>query len=237
MRPYRLGCLFGLLAAACSDDMAGPSTTPPVTPTRTATPTPTPSFTLSGTVYEHTPTGARPLADVPLDISVEYQSWPPKLRTDADGRYSYPGATGALKVKADLEGYSQPCRAGAVIDRDTMLDVHVVSNAVLSASGIPPSMPVVDARITGRVMERTPDGRVVWIPGASVIGDFTGGNGWAPSATTVSDASGMFILCGVSNASGLGLVLYVSKPGYESAEQGVDYTLARTNYDVELLRK
>ena len=37
--------------------------------------------------------------------------------------------------------------------------------------------------------------------------------GWAPSATTVTDAAGRFMLCGVSNV-GLGHYIFVSKTGF-----------------------
>ena len=74
----------------------------------------------------------------PFDISVEYQAWPPQLTSDAEGRYGIlKGPMSALKVRAEAPGYSQPCRAGAILNGDTTLDVHLVSDTILTASGVP----------------------------------------------------------------------------------------------------
>jgi hypothetical protein len=72
-----------------------------------ATPSPIQVAVLSGTVYEHGPEGQQPLSGVPLDISVEYQSWPPQLTSDGQGNYRTSKAVGsAMKVRAEAGGYS-----------------------------------------------------------------------------------------------------------------------------------
>ena len=115
---------------------------------------------------------------------------------------------------------------------DTTLDVHLVSDAVLTTSGIASSMPLVEPRVTGRIFERTSGGEQP-IPGARVVADFTGGDGWAPSATTMSDATGRFLICGADRSLGLGLLLIVSKAGYENAAVPVGLAPA-DSYDIEL---
>lgn len=228
-------CLV-LLATACGE--GGPSifaTTPPV-PTTPSPPVPVPSppIILSGTVYEYTLLGRRALPNVPLDISVEYQSHAPRFTSDSEGHYSFSGASGEqLKVRAEAPGYSQPCRAGTVLNGDTTLNVHLVPDTILSTSGLPALMPIVEPRVSGQVFERTPQGSQP-ISGARIIGDFTGGLGWAPSATTLTDAFGRYVLCGAEG--GIGLELIASKGGYADAVVPVNIRVTMT-YDIELVRR
>ncbi len=118
-----------------------------------------------------------------------------------------------------------------------MLDVYVVSTALLSTTGVPASMPVVQPTLSGLVFERTPEG-IRPIAGATVVGDFSGGNGWGPSATTISDGAGRYLLCGVTDA-GLGLFLWVAQAGYREASTPVDSHLLRGSgtFDVQLTRQ
>ena len=133
-----------------------------------------------------------------------------------------------LKVRAEAPGYSQPSRAGAILNGDTTLDVHLVSDTVLTASGVPPSMPVAERQISGRVFERTPAGTQP-ISGTRVIGDFSAGFGWAPSATTLTDSTGSYLLCGLEGD--LGVELNVSKTGYVDAAVHINLG-SSTTYDV-----
>ena len=197
---------LGLTGNGCDRRPATPLASSPAAPTPVATASPLPPFTLSGTVYESTASGLKPLAGAPVDISVEYQSWPPKTTTDAEGRYSLSSlGPEKLKVFIDKEGYSQPCRAAVDLKRDSVVDVYVVSNALLEKSGIPPSYPVVQPTLAGRVVERTSSG-LTPIAGARVVVDFGALLGWAPSTRTVSDATGRYLLCNIVDA-GQGLVL------------------------------
>jgi hypothetical protein len=54
-----------------------------------------------------------------------------------------------------------------------------------------------------------------------VVADLTGGMGWSPSATTLSDADGNFFLCGATAL--LGAELSASKPGYRPAAVSVGF--------------
>ena len=210
-RTLPLVCLL-LFATACKDSRSAP-VAPSGLPNG-STGGPPALVNLSGTVYEYTPAGRRPLPNVPLDVSVEYRAWPPQLTSDAEGRYGILKAPrSALKVRAEAPGYSQPCRAGAILDGDTTLDVHLVSDTLLTTTGTPPSMPVAERRIFGRVFERT---RPELNPlAAAQSSGFSAGFGWAPSATTLTDATGSYLLCGLEGD--LGVELNVSKAGYTGA--------------------
>jgi hypothetical protein len=222
-----------VLAIGCRNGSpTSPGADAPVVPAGTAVAV---NSSLSGVVYESTPAGLRPLAGVPLDVSVEYQSWSPRVTSDAQGRYALPG-TGLLKVRAEYPGYSQPCRAAAnVTEPETTVNVYLVSDAVLSTIGVPASLPVVSPAISGRVVEQTAAG-VRPVPGATLIMDFSGGLGWAPSATTVSDVDGRYMLCGIRDVAGSGLLLFVNKPGYADAVLAMPVAKPDA-YDIVIARK
>jgi len=205
-------------SGACNQAPTAPDATnspssPPAGSQPASTQSPAPPFTLSGVVYESTADGLRPLAGIPLDVSVEYQQWPPKVTSDSQGRYSVSGLQpDKLKVAAEKEGYSQPCRANVDLKRDSVLDVFVVSNTLLARTGIPSSYPVIEPTLTGLVFERTAGGGTKPVSGVRVGIDFTGGWGWAPSAITVSDAEGRFLMCNVTDV-GLGIIaIWAYKP-------------------------
>lgn len=188
-----------------------------MSPQTTPTPVAGPPFTLSGTVYEATSTGRRPLAGVPLDVSLEYQQRTPRVTSDSAGRYSVSiGSAESHKVAAELEGYSQPCRASVALTADGVLDVYVVANSLLERVAIPPSLPVVQPTLTGRVFERTTSG-LRPVSGAKVYMDFSAGFGIAPSANTVTDSAGRYLLCNVQDV-GWGLTVNAWKyPRYSEA--------------------
>ena len=223
-----------LLAAACGGDSTRPvAPVAPSTPTAAPSPAPT-STTVTGIVYESTADGRRPLAGVAIDISVEYQSWPAQTSSAADGRYAWNGFASSHKLIAEKAGYSQPCRV-PIVATSADQDVYLVSDDTLSTTGIPSSMPIVHPTLTGRVFERTPDGTRP-IARASVVLDFTGGMGWAPSASTVTDAAGGYLLCNVVDSTGFGWYAWVTKAGYYEAY--VPVILDRNGgFDVELVRR
>ncbi len=134
-------------------------------------------------------------------------------------------------MRAEKVGYSQPCRTPVA---GTTVDIHVVSDALLSTSGIPASLPITQPTLSGRIVEQTPLG-VQPVTGARVTADFSGGMGWEPSASTTSDRDGGYLLCGVDKGP-LGLALYIEKTGYRSALIPVDLGAGR-KLDVELSRE
>jgi hypothetical protein len=187
--------------------------------------------TLTGIVYEMSVDSRRPLASVGLDISVEYQSWPPSTFTDSEGRFTANVGPG-LKIAATKAGYSQPCRVPTRTQTEPH-EVYLVADEVLSTTGIPPAMPITGPLLTGRVFERTAAGDLP-VSGAFVILDFTGGMGWAPSATTVSDATGHYLLCNVENSTGFGFAVMVRREGYDDRFTYVTHLSA---FDIELRRR
>jgi hypothetical protein len=138
-----------------------------------------------------------------------------------------------LKVRAEKVGYSQPCAAPFTSAGDTVLDVYMVADAILSTTGVPSSMPIRQPIIMGTVSERMADGSTQRLSGVRVIADFTAGLGWSPSATTVSDATGRYFLCGVTST--LGIELYATKPGYQPASVFGGFDGGRV--DMELTRQ
>jgi hypothetical protein len=212
------------LVSACNSP-SSPSVVPPATQ-------PVAQVVISGTVWESTITGRQPLPGVGIDVSPEFQSWPPTTTTDAQGRFHLTPIHGTGKVRAELTGYSQPCRVP--ITAFTGIDVYMVSNALLATAGIPSSLPIRPPTLTGLVFEQTPQGRRP-IAGATVIGDFTGGDGWAPSATTQSDATGRYLLCDVQPVY-LSFAVDASAPGYAEKEIQINIP-AITTFDIELASK
>jgi hypothetical protein len=135
-----------------------------------------------------------------------------------------------LKVRVEKEGYSQPCRSAVALVEETVMDIYVVSDAILSTSGLPASMPVVQPTLWGTVFESSTEG-VRPVHGVKLTGDFSAGLGWAPSATTVTDAAGRYLLCGVDGV--MGLELLVQRTGQPNRSVPVDVrTTTRLDIDV-----
>ena len=217
------------ICSACSDDRT------PVTPSR---PVPPSVFVLSGTVYEHSPSGVRPLGGVPLDVPLATGSAAPPHTSNADGHYrvEFEGwrGPGLRTVRAAASAYRQPCRASTVLTNgENILDVHVVSESVLSTSGIPSSMPIVEPYVSGYVFERTAQGDLP-VKGALVSGEF----GWdlrdepIVEVTTLTDATGRYVICGVETATGVSVVA----SGYRFARATVNLATGRS-YNFALERR
>jgi hypothetical protein len=202
---------LGVLPFAFGCGETRPLPLAPSPPPSSANPPPAHPATVTGVVYDSSAGGRLPLPDVAIDISVEYQSWPSSIRTDLHGRYTAPDQSGPRKLVAEKPGYSQPCRV-PITSTDKDQDVYLVSDALLSTTGVPGSLPIVQPVLTGRVFRRTELGELP-IAGASVVLDFSGGMGWAPSARTMTDASGRYLLCNAVDV-GFGFYALVSKPGY-----------------------
>jgi len=241
---FLAGVGLAVLVSACEQSRP----LPPTSPSGTTVPPATNGgpFIASGIVYEVTAGGLHPLAGVGIDASADYQSFLPQVASDADGRYEVRlGAVRSesviLKLVGVKTGYSQPCRVPITPTANVVRDLYLVSDATLSSTGVPASMPIAPQTLSGVVFERTPAGDRP-VAGASVTGDFSSGLGWGPSAQTRSDAEGHYFLCGISQSE-LGLSLYVTKPGYQAAWVVVDRRGGGSidlnlggNLDVELKR-
>ena len=228
-RLHILGAI--VLGVACNETR---SPVAPSSPAPVSSPSAPVSFTLTGVVYEATTAGRRPLAGVGLDVSVEYQSWPPKVFSDTTGRYRVPNmlVSGSLKIIAEMPGYKQPCRV-AVMQTDADQDLYLVPDDTLSTTGIPASLPLAGPMLAGHVFERSPEG-IQRLPGASIVLDFSGGSGWGPVASTVTDATGGYVLCNMGSPV-LGIYAYVSKPGYKPAYVPVN-PVQTVSLEIELER-
>ena len=229
MTRLRSALCLAFLVAACGDDRTSVVATAP---------SPAIDVVLSGTVYEHGPFGRRPLASVPLDIT-ELNPWvrsEPQFVSDAEGRYRFeiagwqmPRGGYGVRVRAAAPGYRQPCRVRATLMADTTLDVHLVSDTTLSEYGIPPSLPISEPRLHGRVLDRT-KGWDAPIAGASVAAGFgyDGSDRSLDDATTLTSAAGQYLICGVDSM----LTLAVSAQGYRGAR--TEAGGQSSPYDIEL---
>jgi hypothetical protein len=150
---------ISLCAIACGQSS---SPSPPTTPTPSNA-----DSSISGTVYQVTAHGVSPLAGVGLDITVEYQAWPPNATSDANGGYRLGGLLDGrpMKVRAEKEGFSQPCAVTFTTAGPVVRDVFLVDNQLLSTSGAPASLPILPPRLVGSTVERLPDGRTRSLPG------------------------------------------------------------------------
>ena len=227
--PLAFGIVVLLTGLGCGESPSSPIAPSEVRPAPPVMPV---YSTLNGIVYDVSVNSRRPLASVGLDISVEYQSWPPSTFTDSEGRFTARNVGPGLKIAATKTGYSQPCRV-PVRTQTAPHEVYLVADEVLSTTGIPPDMPITGPVLTGRVFERTAAGELP-VTGAFITLDFTGGMGWAPSATTVSDTTGSYLLCNVEDSTGFGFAVLVRKEGYLDVFTNVTQLSA---FDIELHRR
>ena len=224
-----------IVLSACNDSgwsgPSGPSSDPRLTPPSAPPPRAQPAE-LSGTVYEHGAFGRRVLPNVVLDISGLNDRPDLQWRSDASGQYRVSAISGSeMRVVADAPGYYQQCMASVRLTGDTTLDVHLVRDTTLAASGIPSSMPIAETRVFGRVFGRTPRGprhmratEVIAIVGVE-LGDYV-----VRVASTVTDSAGRFVMCGARP----GVIFEVdgAKEGFESDTR--NYEDGTTSYDFEL---
>jgi hypothetical protein len=232
MTRFLIAFFLVLLEAACQKS----APTPPTTASSMAPPSPSVSspFTLSGVVYRTTTDGRRPFPGVSIDVSPFYQFGIRQTTTDADGRYTVGISSGeSAKLLTLRNGYSQPCSA-LTNTAGNGLDLDVVPDETLSTTGVPSAMPIRQPTLSGLVFELTPNGSRP-VPGASVLGDFSGGMGNGTGAITWSDAAGRYLLCGVVDA-GWGVSILASKVGYGSAFLSPDVRVTRV-LDIELVRQ
>jgi Na+/glutamate symporter len=96
-------------------------------------------------------------------------------------------------------------------------------------------MPITQPVLIGFVFERTLSG-VTPVAGVRVSVDFSGGfGGWEPSATTLTDAAGRYLLCGIANATrGLVGELIAGKVGYHGVIIPLS-TPVTSHLDIELV--
>lgn len=206
------------VASGCGKDPSDPPSATqsfPVTPPTKSNPNA--SYTVSGVAFEHTSTGQHPIAGVPLRIhSAASGGIFLDVTTDADGRYvASQVRAGAVSIAPALtSGYFAPCPSGTdALAGHATFDVHIVSAALLSATGAPPSLPTTSIYASGTVYEVTTAGM------QPVAGAFVE-LGWSANdvsySTTLTDASGRYLVCTTPPGTGTDVYspLAVSKDGY-----------------------
>jgi hypothetical protein len=219
---------------ACRDGPAAmPSSPSPATPPVAGT--------VSGTVFEHTMSGYRPLAGLPLSVRM----WRPPgsiqiVTSDQNGRYEASGiavrdtVTVAPVMDSD---YRAPCPPGVDVFGTTgTFDVHVVSTALLATEGAPSSLPRSVIWVRGSVIGLTQQG-LQPMTGASVELAATDSDAFVMSST-VTDRSGRYLLCTAPPGVGtdqLGWVR-VRKEGYRLASRSILLGL-NSLLDIELERQ
>ena len=198
---------------------------------------------ISGTVREHTATTSlgRPAAGVRVELRFPGLNRYSETVSDATGHYQFtlPMRLGVFdQVNVALSpgsDYRAPCPPGTYGTQfsgtDLVLDLHVVSTAVLSTTGIPGSYPtaspVSSLQARGRVVG--PAGPVAGAAVELFYSPF-------PMSSTLTDRNGAFLLCTPGRGgSEEELELRISKEGYQSAQRTLLFGLTGNDIYVELV--
>jgi hypothetical protein len=230
MRRMSLCLVVASLVLAC--DSGGTTTSPPPAPTA---PTPvSPGFSFTGTVVEVTSGGRQPITGVTVGVrdtvstGITYLS--KGASVDANGRFRILGIReGRAAVSAFKDGYVQPCAVTLTMTGDTERDIELVPASAVEQATISRLGDYGSAILTGVVTGVAPGGRKA-VAGASVgieiDMDFS-------NATTRTDGSGRYILCGIAPEVA---VLYVAAPGARGPMQSlgtIDFRLPQHRQIVE----
>jgi hypothetical protein len=161
--------------------------------------------------------------------------WLENATSDPDGRnacstLTRPGAD-PFTVKVQKPGYVQPCAARTLPqDIDNVLDVFMVRESVISDAGLRLAFALMERAVAGVVFEVAASGRKP-VAGARVTADYSSGLGFGPAATTITDGTGRYVLCGLQTAS---IDLYVFSTAFsgrlvplESGVSSLDMELSR----------
>ena len=120
---------------------------------------------------------------------------------------------------------------------NTNLDVHVIADPAQLGAHLPGALLVDTPTLSGRVFETTALGRQP-VPGVLLEVDMFSGLGDV-SATTLTDADGGYVLCGLGGAGASftgSPYIYASKSGYQLADVGTVLVNGNTVRDIELQR-
>ena len=207
------------------------------TPPPTAAPVPPGArATVSGIVWIHVANG------VTRDVNKWMFGWVQQatsgsttgqIPTDGTGRFSFTVPQGAqVRLQGALTNTYQPCQVVVRADSDVTQDIHLVADPQQLGAHIPSELLSQIPLISGVVYEsiagvgRTP------LAGVRVELDGLGGLGWV-AATTLTDASGRYVLCGLGDEPST--YLYASKSGYELFGSVVKVA-GNTTLDIEMRR-
>jgi len=195
-------------------------------------------MTLSGRVFEVIPGGRVPAPGIGVTAFVVTPSAcsPPCSQTftshgttsGPDGRYQFPKLpAGSAIVVTSSDAHQQVCGAATVLSAATELDVEITSR-----SNPQPSPTMAPLRITGRIFETTPSGRV-GVDGASIYIDWLAPD--SPFMTIYADREGRFTACGIPANTQLGF--WTSKAGYDDPYAWHQFSADTGAVDIELKRK
>ena len=223
-----LPLLMGAFLLACGESPVAVPTSPVVTPVMPADPVrPDAPLMVSGLVVEHALTGDQPLPGVRLRVRVDWQPPGAFLETTSDGTGHYevsgiPVRSAIVIAPSSESGYRAPCPSGHdVLIGNATFDVHVVSAALLSTTGVPTSLPRTSIWVAGVVVEQT-SGGVRPIAGAAV--DLTSDDSDAiVNSSTLTDAEGRYLLCTSPPGVGTDQLAWVRvrKNGYRLASRSL----------------
>jgi hypothetical protein len=223
-----------LCAVACDGHPpTAPSAASPSVPPAPAAPN-TPGPTISGTVWLHTADGVRPFANVSVFGWIESGRsgrTTGRVPTDANGRYEFSAPLGS-RVRIHVGGLAyQPCEVNVNVAGDVTRDIHAVTDRLQLGAHLPAELLASAPTISGEVFETNEDGRHrlaevrVELDGLFGLGLVT--------ATTLTDADGRYVLCGLEGESST--YLFASKAGYQLFEKSVGVN-GNTTLDIELRR-
>src|SRR5688572_30199946 len=231
--------LFGLLGAVsvvCAVACEGSSPLNPVAtaPTPVIAAAPTTLVTVSGTVWLHGTAGVTGYANGRMFGWVQLPtrgSTTGPVPTDANGRFSFTVAQGAqVRLQSAADGF-QPCQVVVRANTDVTQDIHVVVDRQQLGSHLPPELLAHTPVLAGVVYEQATGGRTP-LADVRVSLDSLGGLGFV-AATTLTDADGRYILCGLADDPST--YLFAWKEGYRLFESSVNVT-GNTTLDIELRR-
>lgn len=228
----RFGCTAALVAALGAGGCGG-GTTPTAPPAPSPGP-PSGSATISGIVLVHASDGVKPFGNQSLFGWVETDSGGSttgRIAIDPAGRYSFSVPAGGTRVRIGVVGAYQPCAITLTPQGNVTQDVRVVTDPLQLGAGLPPELAAIAPTLSGTVYEVTSEGRLP-LKDVRVELDGLGGLGLV-IATTLTDADGRYLLCGVPQLRGL--YLFASKSGYKLFETGTNL-LGQSTLDIELRR-
>jgi len=231
--------LFGLLSAVsvvCAVACEGSNSLNPVStaPTPLVSAAPTTLVTVSGTVWLHGTAGVTRYTNGRMFGWVQLPtrgSTTGPVPTDANGRFSFAVAQGAqVRLQSAASGF-QPCQVVVRANTDVTQDIHVVVDRQLLGSHLPPELLARTPVLAGVVYVQATEGRTP-LADVRVSLDSLGGLGFV-AATTLTDADGRYILCGLADDPST--YLFAWKDGYGLFESTVNVA-GNTTLDIELRR-
>ncbi len=233
-RLLRLLCAVSVVCAVVGCE--GSSLSNPVSTAPTPVRAPTGFVTVSGTVWIHGTAGVTRYANGRMFGWVQQATsggTTGPVPTDAEGRFSFTVPPGAqVRLQSSADGF-QPCQVVVRANTDVTQDIHVVVDRQQLGSHLPAELLARTPVISGVVYEQAADGRRTPVAEARLSLDSLGGLGFV-AATTLTDAEGRYILCGL--AEDTSTYLFAWMEGYGLFESGVTLAGNNTTLDIELRR-